>query len=162
MRFFFFKTLMFTALLLGIALHANAQSTSMTLVVTTIDGTEHLYQLTEESQLYFEDGLRLVVEDGTGNSETYPLSDIQKMVCTEITATAEIAASELMLLPNPLHDSFIIHNVTEGGLARIYSLDGRLVKTFQASEGVVVDMSAFSQGMYLLHINGQTLKLMKL
>ena len=145
---------MLMALLFGIAFQANSQSTNVTLVVTTTDGTEHLYQLTEESQLYFEDGLHLVIEDGIGNTETYPLSDIQKMVCTEITATEEMASSELMLLPNPMHDSFILHNLAEEGIARIYSLDGRLVKTFQASEGMVVDMSAFSQGMYLLHING--------
>lgn len=162
MRHLSFKTLILSVFLAGIVFHANAQSTSVCLIVTSIDGTEQTFQLTEESQLYFENGDKLVIEDGNRTVVTLELSQIQKLVCSDVTGANESTASQLQILPNPTHDSFIIHNLTEAGLARIYSLNGRLMKAFQATEGSVVDMSDMSEGMYLLNINGQTLKLMKL
>ena len=47
-------------------------------------------------------------------------------------------------------------------MGKVIAIDGRLVKEFEASEGSVIDISGLSAGMYLLNINGQTLKLMKL
>ena len=162
MRHFLFKTLMLIALLIGISFHANAQGTNVNLIVTTIDGSEQTFQLDEESQLYFQNGEILVIEDGTDNTVTFELSNIRKLVCSEVTGTSEDNESQLQILPNPTRNHFIIRNLTATCPARMYSLDGRLVKAFQASEGSMVDMSELSQGMYLLHINGQTLKLMKL
>ena len=161
MRHFVFITLLLSALLIGFSSHSNAQGTNVNLIVTTIDGAEQIYQLTDESQLHFENGQTLVIEDGN-NTIRFELANIRKMVCSEVVGTAENSASQLQILPNPTHNSFIIRNLNETSMARIYSLDGRLVKAFQASEGMVVDMSELSQGMYLLHINGQTSKLMKL
>ena len=162
MRHFVFKTLIISIFLVGIAFHANAQSTSICLIVTSIDGTEQTFQLTEESQLYFENGDKLVIKYDDRTAETFELSQIRKLVCSDVTGTTESATSQLQILPNPTHNSFIIRNMAEASLARIYSLDGRLVKAFQATEGSIVDMSDMSEGMYLLNINGQTLKLMKL
>ena len=162
MRHFLFKTLILTLLLVGITFHANAQGTNVNLIVTTIDGSEQTFQLDETSQLYFQNGEILVIDDGTDNTVTFELANIRKLVCSEVTGTAEDYESQLQILPNPTRNSFIIRNLTETSPARIYSLDGRLVKAFQASEGSMVDMSELSQGMYLIHINGQTLKLMKL
>lgn len=153
---------MLTLLLVGISFHANAQGTNVNLIVTTIDGSEQTFQLDEASQLYFQNGEILVIDDGTDNTVTFELANIRKLVCSEVTGTGEDYESHLQILPNPTRNSFIIRNLTETTPARIYSLDGRMVKDFQASEGSMVDMSELSQGMYLLHINGQTLKLMKL
>ena len=93
---------------------------------------------------------------------TYPLSEIRKIVCSEVTGTDENAETRLQIQPNPLRNSFVVTNLAETCRGRIFTLDGRLVKDFEASEGSVVDISELSSGMYLLNINGQTLKLMKL
>ena len=162
MRFFLFKTLTIIALLVGIAFTANAQSTNVTVVITTNDGVEHVFHLTEDDQLYFEDGENLMVTEGNNGTTTFELANIRKLVCSETTGTTENSTTQLQILPNPTHNSFIIRNLSEASLARIYSIDGRLVKAFQATEGTVVDMSDLAEGLYLLNINGQTLKLMKL
>ena len=161
MKSFFLKTLMLSAFLIGIAFRVDAQGTKVNLMVTTIDGVEQTYHLTEESQLHFENGQTLVIEDGN-NTIRFELANIRKIVCSEVVGTTENSAPQLQILPNPTRNSFIIRNLNDTCIARIYSLDGRLVKTIQASEGMVVDMSELSQGMYLLNVNGQTLKLMKL
>ena len=162
MRDLLFKTLIFFAFLVGNIVHANAQSISVTLVVTKTNGEELSYQLTEESQMYFENGDRLVIEDGAGTNMTFQLAEIQKLVCTEYANVGENNSSALLLTPNPARDHFLINNLQNEGEARLYSLDGRLMKSFIATEGMIVDISELAPGMYLLHIDGQTLKMMKL
>ena len=161
MRKFFSKLLILCAFLVGITSFAAAQGTSVNLTLTMTNGEEHSLLLSDLSQLSFENGERLVIENGN-DTYTFQLSEIRKMVCSELTDTEENHVSQAQLFPNPSHDSFIVNGITGTHSARVYALDGRLVKTFEATEGQSVDISELSSGMYLLHLNGQTLKLMKL
>ena len=161
MRPSFLKTLAFLALLFGLASMASAQ-TNVNLILTLTNGEEQTFLLSDQSQLSFENGEYLVINDGTDNTVSYPLNQIRKMVCAEILGATEQNDTKPQLFPNPSRDSFIIHNLQGTSPARIYALDGRLVKSFDAAEGTVVNISELSAGMYLLHVNGQTLKLMKL
>ena len=159
MRMTRFLTLLLL-LLAGSLYRATAQN--VTLVVTTLYGQEQSYQLSEECQLFFENGERLIIDDGTGTPVTYQLSEIRKLVCSEVASTDESLVSKLQILPNPLHNYFVVKNLTGTYNGQIYTLDGQLVKTFEATEGMMVDISELAKGMYLLHINGQTLKMIKL
>ena len=157
----FFKTLILAVFLSGITSYATAQS-SVNLIITKTDGEVQTLTLSNQSQFYFEDGERLVIDDGNNGTQTYQLSQIRKMVCTEILSNEENYALNLQLFPNPSHNSFIVKGLSCTCTARIYTLDGRLMKSFEATESQSVDISELPQGMYLLHITGQTLKLMKL
>lgn len=154
------KALTLLCFMAGFMLQAKAQN--VTLVVTNTNGSEQTYQLTEESQLHFENGERLVIENADGSNVTLQLSDIRKIVCSETVGTEENAASKLHILPNPSHNQVILKNLSGNCQGHIYTLDGRMVKAFEASEGMMLDISDLSEGMYLLNIDGQTLKLMKL
>ena len=162
MKDFFLKALVLFTFLAGNVLLANAQDASVTLVVTKTNGEEQAFQLTENSQLYFENGERLVIDDGGNNTVTFQLAEIRKLVCTDYTGIGETAPLALQMMPNPTRDRFLIQQLQNSGEARIYTLDGRLVKSFTATEGLTVDISDLAPGMYLLHIDGQTLKMMKL
>lgn len=161
MRHYLLYIVAITAFLFGNA-HANAQGTNVTLIVTTVDGVEQTYQLTDAGQLYFEDGETLVIDDGTDDTIRYELANIRKIVCSEVTGTPESNTSKLLILPSPTHDHFMVKNLATPCQARIFSLDGRLVKVFEVQDGHTIDISELSEGMYLLHLNGETLKLMKL
>lgn len=154
------KNVLLLFLFVGLALLVKAQN--VTLIVTNTNGTEQTYQLTEESQLHFENGERLVIENANSSNVTLQLSDIRKIVCSEMVGTEENAASKLQILPNPSYNQVIIKNLSGNCQGRIYTLDGRMVKAFEANEGLMLDISDLSEGMYLLNIDGQTLKLMKL
>ena len=155
------KKILLLLLFTGFLVYGKAQN--VTLVVTTTDGTEYSYQVTNEGQLLFENnGDLLTILDGTGTTATFQLAEVRKLVCTEITGVNENATSDLLLIPNPTRDHFLISNLQKSCEAHIYALDGRLVKSFMATEGMTVDISGLTHGMYLLHIDGQTLKMMKL
>jgi len=161
MRICFSKLLILCAFLFGTAFFATAQGTSVNLVLTMTNGEEQTFLLSDQSQLSFEGGERLIIIDGN-STQSYELSQIRKMVCSELTDVDDNTLCKLQLFPNPSRNSFVIKGLQGSCPARIYSLDGRLVKSFEAAEGVSVDISELSTGMYLLHINGQTSKLMKL
>ena len=154
--------LLLFALLGGIASHASAQNDNVTLLVTKTNGEELTFQLNENSRISFENGENLIIEITANATESIPLAQIRKLVCSEITGIDEDAASNWQLFPNPTHDSFIIRNLEGSSIARIYSIDGRLMKSFEATDGSIIDISDFTSGMYLLQLNGQTSKLMKL
>lgn len=154
------KALMLLCFMAGSLLQAKAQN--VTLVVTTNDGEEQFYQLSTSTQMHFENGDQLVITDGGNTTATFNLDNIRKIVCSELTSVDESTAPPLQLIPNPSHNSFIIRNLKSNCQARIFTLDGRIVKSFEATEGMAVDISDLSEGMYLLTIEGQTLKLMKL
>ena len=135
---------------------------SRILLLTLTNGEEQTIQLSDQSQLHFDNGESLVIDDSNGTTTTFALANIRKIVCAELTDIQENAASQLQILPNPSYDHFIIRNLSGPGTARIYALDGRLMKSFEATEGQVVDLSGLSSGMYLLQLDSQTLKLMKL
>ena len=131
-------------------------------VVTTTDNVEHSIGLWEDHQMYFDQAYRLVIQNSPNANHVFPLSEIRKVVFTEITGTEENHASAPYILPNPSSNHFIVRNLPETCQGRVFALDGRLVKAFEASEGSVIDISELPKGMYLLQIQGQTLKLMKL
>jgi hypothetical protein len=162
MRNLFSKLLTLIAFLIGIASYATAQGTSVNLILTLTNGEEQTLQLSDQSHLHFDNGENLVIDDGNGTTLTFALANIRKIVCAELTDLQESAASQLQILPNPSYDHFIICNLSGPGTARIYAIDGRMMKSFEATEGLSVDISELPSGMYLLHLDGQTLKLMKL
>ena len=162
MRHSIFKALMLIAILIGIVFHASAQGPDIALVVTKTNGQEQTYQLNEDSRMHFENGEQLVIKDVAGATITIQLAEIRKLVCTEITGVSESNASQPLLIPNPTRDHFLINNLQSECEAHLYTLDGRLVKSFTATEGQMIDISDLIPGMYLLHIDGQILKMMKL
>ena len=160
MKSIIFKTMTLLLFLTSFLIHGNAQN--VTLVVTTTDGAEQTFELTNDGRLYFENGEQLIIEDCTGATTTFQLGNIQKLICTEVTGVVEGTVSDLQLIPNPTRNSFFIQNLQGSCQANIYTLEGRLVKSFEAKESQPVDISDLAPGMYFLHIDGQTLKMMKL
>ena len=154
------KTLLLLFLFMGLLFHGTAQN--VTLVVTNNNGQEQTFQLSENGQMHFENGERLVIEDGFGTTATFQLDDIRKIVCSEPMGVDENAAKALQLVPNPSHNQVFIKNLSGNCQGHVYSLDGRMIKAFEAYEGMMLDISDLPEGMYLLNIDGQTLKLMKL
>ncbi len=144
----------------GALSHATAQN--VVCVVTTTDNVEHSIGLWEDHQMYFDQADRLVIQNSPNANHVFPLSEIRKVVFTEITGTEESHAPAPYILPNPSSNHFIIRNLPETCQGQVFALDGRLVKAFEASEGSVIDISELPKGMYLLQLQGQTLKLMKL
>ena len=156
--------LLLAAFIMGMTLHLSAQSTLMTIQMN--DGTERTYSMTENDRFYFEDNEKLVVEIavyGRGEqSERVNLADIRKITCAETESISETSSTSVYLTPNPVHDVVSLRNLKSKEALQIYALDGRLMKSVEASEGQLIDISDLPIGLYLVKTEHQTLKMIKL
>ncbi len=138
-----------------------AQSTQM--VVTMNDGSVQTYSMMESGRVFFEDNTYLVIEEGTGKDVVrIPMSDIRKITCEEEVGLPENQAAAISILPNPVHDVMMLHNLDGKQTVSIFAIDGRLMKAFEVSGDEAIDVSAFPVGLYLVRTQSSTLKMIKL
>ena len=158
------RGLLLLAFIIGLAFNLAAQSTQMTIHFN--DGSERSYYLSENDRVYFEDNETLVVElaiyGKDVRSDRFNLADIRKITCQETVDTNENLLPDLSIFPNPVHDALMLPNLKGTMQAQLYTLDGKLIKSFEITEGQIVDISDLPIGMYLLNVDSKTLKLMKL
>lgn len=139
-----------------------AQTTQM--VVTMNDGTVQTYFMTESGRVYFEDNTFLVIEEGpTKDIVRIRMSDIRKITCEEAVGLDENRTAGISIMPNPVHDLMVLRNLDGPQTISIYSIDGRLMKTFETSGNEeAVNVSEFPIGLYLIRTQSSTLKMIKL
>lgn len=138
-----------------------AQSTQM--IVFLNNGEEKTFLMLEDDRVYFEDNVKLVIDQGVYKDITkIALADIRKIVCREVEGTDENVEVAVSIFPNPVHDVLTLHNLQGSQIVCIYALDGRMVKAFEATGGQTVDISDLPVGMYLVNTQSQTLKMIKL
>ena len=161
MKLLFRHGLMLIMLTIGMAYSIAAQSTHM--VVTMNDGSVQTYSMMESGRVCFEDNTYLVIDEGTGKAVVRILmSDIRKITCEEAVGLDENQAAEVSILPNPVHDVMVFHNLEGLQTVSIYAIDGRLMRTFEASGDEAINVSDFPIGLYLVRTQSSTLKMIKL
>ena len=164
MKNIFKRGLLLLVFTIGLTFHLEAQSTQMTIHLN--DGTERTYFMNESDRVYFEDNETLVVELAVYGkdvrSDRFNLADIRKITCQETEGVSEEAGDAIYLSPNPSHNAFMLHNFDGRQSVNIYALDGRLVKSTEAIEGQLIDISDFPIGLYLVKTESCTLKMIKL
>ena len=156
--------LLIVTLLFGAFFQMSAQNTYVHLIITMNDGTEETYDMYSTSYMYFESGDQLVITETVDGLSyvRYPLSSIRKITCHETEGTPENSNLSITLSPNPAHNKVTFRNIQGTQTAKIYALDGRMVKSFSITEGHSVDVTDLPTGMYLVNIGYCTFKMMKL
>lgn len=80
----------------------------------------------------------------------------------EDSTPVEVAgALKLRVLPAPATDFLTVDGMTEYATVRIYSLLGQQVLTQSVAPGATVDVRSLDAGVYLLQVQGQTVKFVK-
>ena len=157
----FKRAFLLVAIIIGASLPMVAQATQV--VVAMLDGTQQSFYLSEEDRMYFEDNAKLVIEEGsTKNTVKIPLADIRKMTCHEMDGTLENADADVSIFPNPTLNTLTIRNLSGKQNVSIYALDGRLVKDFEVSGDLTIDISDWAAGLYFVRTQSSTLKMVKL
>lgn len=157
----FFIPLILLMILFGCQMGVKAQSVELHAVVTMTDGQEHVFVLTEEDQLSFE-GQETLVVTSQGESEHLTIDDIRKIEFIDVTGADEFPNDTPLLYPNPVRQLLVIGNLHNTPLVSIYSIDGHLIRQFDAKANEPIDLSDLPSGLYILNMNDKNHKLLKL
>ena len=102
----------------------------------------------------------------TTTSTQFASTVTQAFCVNNITSTAEIQNSDVVVYPNPAINMITIESNMANTLLRVYDLNGKQIFAAKMNEGNhIVDVSSWTQGIYFLTFsndnNTQTIKLIK-
>lgn len=132
--------------------------------VTYYDGTTQDFNVTTAGKLYFASDNLYLKLDGTTTPTTIPVTIIRKITFSETLATTTFGENKnnLVLYPNPGSNVIRIKSDKNEELKiNIYSLQGQLVHqgVYQTDEDI--NVTNLSSGLYLVQVNGVTIKFSK-
>ena len=158
----FFKLLIVLLLFAGLFSGVSAQNS---LIVKQTNGTLKGTALTSLNKITFSSG-NMLVGKTDATTDNYLLSDISKITFGIYSGVSEILSESTMLsvYPNPSAAFIQLRNLPESAASCvcIYSLAGsRLIQKHLNSISEMIDISCLNKGMYLLTVNGSTLKFIK-
>ena len=103
---------------------------------------------------------KLTVDDGKDVD-----FDIVKVVNETGTKTEEVINGEYMIYPNPIHDSFTIHNsgMLQVDNAQLFDMNGKIVKIIPVSSNTV-SLAGIANGSYCIRLlsNGNICKVVQI
>ncbi len=139
---------------------------SQNMVIQSTDGSEKQVGLDTISIITFADA-QVVVRFSTGNTEKSAISDIRKIYFKDAPVGVEEhttnANVDIVIYPNPVGDELNIQNLPENvNNAEIITLDGTIVRQLQVISGGSINVATLPNGSYILKINNQYIKFIKL
>jgi hypothetical protein len=152
-------------LLYGIGLLLSLPAIAQTrVVVTKTDGQEYEYLVAEDGRIFFDEE-NLLLDEGYGNTASFPRSQIQKLTVASAEGTdiAEAAAENAWAVyPNPAAGFIRITTAAAGKVPlTLCSLHGRILLSGEYAAGEEIDVSFLPKGFYLIKINNRTIKFIK-
>ena len=150
----------FLLMLLTISMKNYAQNS---MLIQLKSGSVLSYTLASTSKISFLNNNLLYAPD---NSST-AIDQITKITFGVTSGTNDVNENNVTLgvSPNPAHDYIVLTNLisSENGKVSIYSATGVQVILRQISSSTeTVDVSSLPQGIYIVRVNNQTAKFIKL
>lgn len=150
------KRILSTLLLLGI----SSSLAWATLTIEWLNGTKQTEAISKIGKIVFT-GDKMSLTDVNGNllAES-EIDDVRKIVFVK-EATKEITPQneeEISVYPNPTSNILYINGLNKHEKVHLFDTNGKLVKSCQETE---LDMNDLSNGIYLLQIRTQVVKVIK-
>lgn len=158
------KHLLKMFLLMSLLLAFGRASAENVLVFEPLVGDESKVAQSLLSRVEFlDDEIKVVASDGTVYA-TYYKYDYRRIVFlndgpTQVEEPGQ--ASSIRVYPNPTHDAIRISGLQEDSKIALYNMQGDVVRRQRASGDVSLGVGALSNGVYILSINGETIKVIK-
>jgi len=157
---------LFVGLLLVAGLFfVNRVAAQNSLILKFTDGTDRGIPVSNLNKITFSAGSMVVLKTDAG-SDTFVLSDIQKMTFGLFSGIGEITVDKttLCLYPNPASTYIKLNDVVDERdfNVTIFRIDGVQVLTQKLQSGSdVIHIDQLSKGIYLLKVQNQILKFTK-
>ncbi|RXR22564.1 T9SS type A sorting domain-containing protein [Flavobacterium stagni] len=150
---------------LGVLLLSMTAFSQTGVVITYYDNTQQQFNVQTTGKLFFSgDNLQIQIDDTVTQPTSIPVTIIQRITFTNNLSTTQhsAAAIRLNLFPNPGSEYIQISSADEEILqVKIYNNNGQLLQNGSYFPMQNIDVSNLESGIYLVQVNGVTLKFVK-
>ncbi len=138
------------------------QLSSQSIQIQQNNGQIHNELLSNVQNLHFNPG-ELVLQSRSGTNTSFALANIKKITFDTETGIAEKHLQSLEVMPSPVQTILFLKGVPKTARkAVIYNSNGVLTMEKEiVMPAKSLDVSMLSSGLYILNINGQTVKFVK-
>lgn len=134
------------------------------LTVVAFDSKTDVFKIEESGEVSFGEKVLVVKENEKAEAKTLSLGNISKLLIKEITGVNDVASESqsISLYPNPASSEVFVSGIEGKQTVEIYSISGVLVMKASVENGSAINISNLRQGIYILKVDGKTVKLCKL
>lgn len=143
----------------------NVQSQTVSLEIKKWDNSNISIDVNSLRKITFESG-NVILNYQTGNVDNVQTSSIRKLVFTSVTGinNLHVDGNSMFVYPNPGIDYISLKNLPAGDLSvAIYTLCGnQVMNLLHYSNTDQINISELTKGVYIIKVNNQALKFLKL
>ena len=134
------------------------------LTVVEFDSKSHVYRIEESGELSFEEKTLVIKENEKSEAKVLSLGNISKLLVKDVTAVNDLSSDSqsITLYPNPASSEIFISGFEGRQTVEIYSISGVLVMKTSVENGSVININNLRQGVSIVKVDGQTVKLCKI
>ena len=124
----------------------------------------HVYRIEESGELSFEEKTLVIKENEKSEAKILSLGNISKLLVRDVTAVNDLSSDSqsITLYPNPASSEIFISGFEGRQTVEIYSISGVRVMKTSVENGSVINISNLRQGIYIVKVDGKTVKLCKI
>lgn len=134
------------------------------LTVVEYNSASHVYKIDESGEVSFEEKSIVIKESEKSDAVKLSLGNVSKLFIKELSAANNLSSDSqsISLYPNPATSEFFISGIEGKQTVEIYSISGILVMKSTVENGSAIKISNLRQGIYIVKVEGKTVKLCKL
>lgn len=140
----------------------------MTKVSVVQPHTSDEYVMHDSGKMYFSEDCLVLDAMGDGNVQKVPIAEIDRLTFSIVEvssigeASLESSCSQTVVDVSSSRDNLVLHANRAGMFAySIFSANGRLLATGEASNGSSLDISKYPNGVYFLKVENTYIKFSK-
>lgn len=134
------------------------------LTVVEFDSKSHVYRIEESGELSFEEKTLVIKENEKSEAKVLSLGNISKLLVKDVTAVNDLSSDSqsITLYPNPASSEIFISGFEGRQTVEIFSISGVRVLKTSVENGSVININNLRQGVYIVKVDGKTVKLCKI
>lgn len=134
------------------------------LTVVEFGSNSTVYKIDESGELTFEEKFLVIKENGNSEAKKLTLENISKLLIKEASAVNDLNSDSqsISLYPNPASSEIFISGIEGRQTVEIYSISGVLVMKSVVENGSAININNLRQGVYIVKVDGKTVKLCKI
>ena len=150
-------------IMIALLLVLGAMQAQVTVTVVGTDGTSHDVAVDATGEIYFgADYMAIMPTASASQLETFQMDDVRKVLFSGSARIIDVRGAELTIMPNPVAESFMVKGIgSEPQLLTVYNIGGTQVLQGRYSDGERVEVGALPQGIYLVRVGRNVVKLIK-